>query len=1054
MKYRKSLVLGFVLAFAVVLASPALAQDRVGFEENFDTADGWKVKYGAPIKSLVANGNGTVTFSTVLGTLSFRGKLKNWKYQKPSTGMYKEYKKTVDFNKFHYLVINMPERGTMCKMYFCAWVPVLYTSGLRVFDMHDLDIRGKKEIKITVEFLNNHNSVTFDYFRLVSELTEEEKKGLIQPAADFYKEKLSVPPYHNLEAMNARAGRCRLAEGEGQLLVFEDAATRGEVWRLTDQPGDQSFSGGDNRRGWTKDGRYYEITRGRGGKNVWDHEKGGWRETLGAGKLSDKPLPKYYRKWASTLHPNILYGLKMDWSTRPNFDFKFFKYDKVTGREEPLCSYKYNRDKGGRWAVIEHRVGENDKVVIGLRETPHTWIIDPEAKEEKDRVKYIKLPSPLKGLHFSRDDKYFTWSNCYTYENWHMEIATGKLELGTKICWSSHSGGGFGWRLGEYANDVVLKYPSGLTTKTPGDEVKFMAYYKSPFRGDYGRLVDNGDWWLVNGNGGDVAKQHLMVNVNDCATILRLVGYNTSRNSWSTNTYTMASPDTTKVAWMSDQLGDGDIYYVVARKPDPVQGFRVKKMAGDVRLAWDKPDRCLETAGYVIYGAGRDEKFTQLNKELIKGTNWSGKVPAGTTRFMVAAREWGGLEGFLSPVVRLPEDKAPGTLHLDVWLGKRSKTARVVFDGRANGTRCVRNFRASKLEKELATVTWNKIDIPPGDVKYFMRQRADLPGASWQWAEATVAAKKNSLALALPEGMLIDKVIVSTVPDYKPQAADDRFALPGPVTDAKAEIGRDGKITLNWNASAALNFSRVEIFAGADENFTCNNTTAVGAVPAVSAQKFVDWAQRPGTTVVYKLIAVDSRGKRGRPTIVKAAIPAVGKLVYAEMDFSEAKAGDKLQEVKRAGEDMITAKPTKYAKKPNLKDFAHLEFSFEVPADGNYNVWVHYAPGYTARLKVLSSVDGKGRGNWTVRAPYKQMYGPKKGKDKIFKDKIFVDKFGIDGKDRFALSKGTHKLTLYLDPSVENGEVHAVSRIWVTNDPSFRPKGYDPRADFAKLGLK
>ena len=59
------------LCVLVALSSPASAQRgpaRIGFEENFDTSDGWQLSAGAPLRHITSE-RGTVTFHTQRGAL-------------------------------------------------------------------------------------------------------------------------------------------------------------------------------------------------------------------------------------------------------------------------------------------------------------------------------------------------------------------------------------------------------------------------------------------------------------------------------------------------------------------------------------------------------------------------------------------------------------------------------------------------------------------------------------------------------------------------------------------------------------------------------------------------------------------------------------------------------------------------------------------------------------------------------------------------------------------------------------------------------------------------
>ena len=65
------------------------------------------------------------------------------------------------------------------------------------------------------------------------------------------------------------------------------------------------------------------------------------------------------------------------------------------------------------------------------------------------------------------------------------------------------------------------------------------------------------------------------------------------------------------------------------------------------------------------------------------------------------------------------------------------------------------------------------------------------------------------------------------------------------------------------------------------------------------------------------------------------------------------------------------------------------------------------------------------------------------------KTKVFTDRLAT-GRETLALRKGRHTLRFMLDPAVPGGRVHAVGKVWLSNDPPFRPEGFNPRADFRK----
>jgi hypothetical protein len=1032
-------------AVLVLCGQVGAADDRIAFEESFDSAEGWEVVRGAPIKSITAE-DGNVRFETVRGALNsaMTQPWPDWPEDpyKSNTTLHKSYDVEVDFDKYHYVVVNLVERGTAVTLHISGrGSPVLYTTGLRAFDLRNCGLEGKHKVTLHLELLNTSGVATLDFVRLVSELTDEEKKVLMRPPLDFPQEDRQAHAYHRLEAANARAGRVIHRKYQGQLLAYRDTLSNGLVFRLTDQDGDQGFRGGDTTLAFDSTGRYFTISGGRDGRNVWDFAEVRWRETLG-GANSEVAVPDYAASWESRENPDIIYGYRTQGIDSPVFEFTVYRFDRSTGEETEIGRFR-NKE---RWDVRELSRGKGDKVVIGLRGTPDVWIVDPDAEAPDKRIRYIRLTSRLKGVHFAKDDTELQWFNCYTYEQRVMDLSTGETRLGYYTS-GGHAGGGGGKTLRHYAGLVIVQ-PSGLTDWKAGDKVRVFADFKPSFWSDYGQLVDlDARWWLCNGTRGDVANQHIMVDGEDCATILRLCGYNTSRNTWATNTYSTESPDVTKVAWASDQLGDGDVHYVVARRPDAPADLKVASdKIGVLHFTWKPSRRTSELAGYVIYGMDGDGMFRPLHDELLSGEAAVLKVaPERASKlkaFAIVAREHSGLESL--PLA------TGGPLHLSVWDGHRSKTARVLFDGNAWGSRAVRHFVAEPGEKDFtATVTWNEA-LPDGEIKAFVRARPDdNKWAGWQWRDGgdMVEAGDGKVVLTVPAGLVVDKVIVTPDADYKPAAVDDRFAAPAAVSEAKTTVDKEGVVTLRWSKPAGIDYWRVDIYAGDRADFEPSNETAVGTVLAGQEQQFVDWGLKPGRRIYYKLVPVSTQWVRGEAEVVTVDVPAVEKLVTLEAEGpAELPAG--IERVEQGGLSFLSPKPIEPTKKAEMDKMIPVKFSFKAPVAGRYQVWCRYMPGYTPRLDVPAAIDDAEPGRWTVNPPYRpmsRMFNPPKGERLVFSERVTPDYQQI-----FDLSAGRHELTIWLDPAQPGGNVHAVGQVWVTNDPSWRPEGFDPRANFAK----
>ncbi|MGH7145641.1 MAG: hypothetical protein ACREJ2_16135 [Planctomycetota bacterium] len=1068
--YKKCAIL---LAAAVLAASASLAAadaPRVGFDESFTTKDGWSVVHGAPIGAIELNAlpkppapalpAGTppphMLFTTVCGALDPRMQRADWpEWPKhpfdSSTRVRKTYDQTVDLDEYHYLVIDLPIRGANVVLAMDGEsLPIAYTTGLRAYDLRlrdEASLKGKQQITISLEFLNTSGSVGFNAIRLVRELTAAEKKALMPAPIDLHLQKLTMAPYNHLEALNARAGRANLPEYEGQLCVYKDSATGAEIWKLTDQPGDQSFRAGDSTLGWSADGRYFQINGGRDGRNVFDFQTGKWLATESVG---DHPLPDFAARCASKKHPGVVYGYTIDYNHPPDKIFRFAQFDPKTGKTEPLGDWK----TPAKWDVRELAVSDTtDLAAVGLRGSPAVCLIDPDAADPAQRIRPITLSTRLKGLHFGKKDTTLIWWNCYTYEQWERVIATGATHLGY-YTGGSHAGGGGGFTLNHYEGLTLIR-PDDLTDWQAGDAVKIFAYYKHPFESDYGELTDGGRFWVVNGTSGDVANQILMVDAHDPASVMQIATMNTSRNDWATNTYTLPSPDGTKIAWVSDQLGDGDVYFAVAGRPENYIGSAFKLGEGHGKL-WCHPPRAKEFAGYRLYFAGSDFRFAPLSNQLLApmplaqgqrvSLEWSGTLPPGTQYGLVTACDRFGFESIPDDIWEIQD--APWTSLLRPQGVEPSPSAHAIFDAGGAGLRSFRAGATGSGPDERATLTGLAWDP---QARYFVHERINKPGSAWNWVELTGTAIHRDAAGAMvvfdiPADQVMDQALATRDPKFPPDAATDCFTPPLPPTDPNVAALPHGVLKLTWKPSPALNLHHTEIFACAKPDDPCDNTTVIGAVLAQQPQQFYDWGGgAPGAKEIYKLVAVDGRGNRSQPVSVEAAWPAVAKPVTLKIDAADLKLDPNLKIVQRGGEKMV-ATEVGVALDLSMVDF---EAPFHLPVAGDYAIWVRYSPGKGVDgplVRMEKAIDGI----WKMRQSYRPMSGTLAPAQHV-PVKLFSDRLAVGSANQWTLLAGDHVLRLGLSnrgPALDDSM--AIGTIWITNDPSFHPPGYDPRADFKK----
>ena len=110
-----------------------------------------------------------------------------------------------------------------------------------------------------------------------------------------------------------------------------------------------------------------------------------------------------------------------------------------------------------------------------------------------------------------------------------------------------------------------------------------------------------------------------------------------------------------------------------------------------------------------------------------------------------------------------------------------------------------------------------------------------------------------------------------------------------------------------------------------------------------------------------------------------------------------------------------------------------------------------YRPAYVGskQLRVQVELDGKKLGVWQLRAPYRPM-GWTLAKQGKGKEHVFVDKVSAGGIDVHQLAAGKHTFIFKFDPKLGKEDPHFFENLILSNDHSYRPDGYDPRADFKK----
>ena len=1060
-----------VLALIVLLMAPADvgAADpppRVGFAEEFDTFEGWEPRrnwpHGEPFERVEVK-DGVTTLTTHCGALNHRMLREDWPEwpKKPYPGFVtvtKTYEGEVDFDRYHYLVVRMPKKGTFVQLGVSGvWTKVCYTAGLHAQDLKPLGLTGRKQMRLSLTFLNTSGLVAFDYIRLASELTPEERAALIPEGLDLPKEGLTGHPYHRLEALNRRAdGPTR--EGLNEWVVFRDVSTGAVLWKMTAMPSDEhgtTFNG---------DGSAF-LVRGRHPQGL-DIFRFATREYVHWEEGLTNPAPRF-----SSTEPSKLLYFENEWlraKSRGHRKHSAILRDIVTGEREEIASFETEAS----WVVNEFSApADTPKMLFGHRETPLTFLIDPTVDDPDRRVTRIELPTRLKGVNLLREGTLIRWHNCYTYQSWQMDLATGQVRLAHSPQAGGHSAGGENFIVGPYGAQMKIVFPRDLepVDESTADQIRVFGNYRKPLQTDYGGLTDDEKWVRTNGVRGDVAGQHLLISTEDPGTVLHVVFYNTSRNDWVTNTYSAASPDHTKLAYVSDMLGNGDVYFALTRLPDPPRQLTVTRTAGGNLLRWGPPGRGKEIATYAIYRSRSSGQAYDLVTTTDQ-TTFTDSAGTADSFYLVAAREHSRLEGHFSQEASA---EAGGTrrLHFEGESGTLEIPMRQVFDGHCSGYRYVRVTPETE-EESVGSVRWQLPEGLGGGPWWLWGRvrarraagaftvqageaKAGLPveGDEWHWKRSgPVSALRGADTLALTAdatGLSLDKAILTDDPEYVPVGLDDRKATPPPQPSGlRVARATPTRIDLTWDASESADVAYYSVYVGEFEEFEPGNETVLCAIEEVGdptiEPRASDVGLKPRATQHYKVIAHDWRGNASPAASLTAQTAAAEPvLVVLEAEQAQLEAGLAVTEVEGATAVLLPVEAAEA--EPETVRWA--TFTFSVPA-GEYLLWARYAPGNTSQLSVECRLDDAPLGRWRMRAPYRPLsraLTTGSAERLWFADKV---RWGHRA-DVLKLSAGEHRLKVAFDPSLgEQG--HWLDTFYLTNDFSFRPDGWDPRIDFHK----
>lgn len=844
---------------SIFIVSCNFQPNKIGLHDDFSTADGWwEINSGGdsvPPVVKMESVDGALVIPHKFRTLEFAAEKWPWieSTVDTSTNLNKNYG-IVDLDKYHYVVLDVKEKGTSSYFYINGFRTKLgYTTGITVIDLKDYEderISGTKKVRLGIDLQDNHTHLILDELKFVSKLSKKEKEKLIGAGLTIRDENFSPRPYHGLEALKYRESiPLPSVEGE-EMVIFRDDATGAITTRLTATTGDDYFGEGDI---WSGDGAAikFESNRKISGIPV---------VMPGEGNVIAGPKGATWRIWSET-DPDILYLMK-----RNGKQFSVFSWNKSSGNEELIADFttpEYTR------SYVEFKnFTPKGNIVVGFRETPYLYIID--VKNKKSR--YFKLPTRLKDVSISGDDNIASWANCYTYERWWLNLDTGEKGLAPSFS-SGHASHGKNGMVANFGGHLNVFVPGDIgMTFTPGDKIVPWANWKNNIVTDYGRVSIDNKYVFTNGRKDDVNHQHLMIPSDDPGAVMRVARYFT-KFSWTSTTYSRPSPDYTKLVYNENMIGSTELQMVYTRRPDAPVNVAINGKL----LKWDSPTRNLEVKGYNLYGSNNSGRnFTRINDKTLPGNQV--EVDGDWKYYALTSIEYSGLESLFSNEA---SGEGAKSFYFDVEEMEMTPPARRFFDGYANGFQTVRINPESPEEAAAEGKVFIPLNkVPAGDYFVWGRVKGNgnwvvsgkafaVDSKEWEWVEMgqySVNGSKGSIDLTSDDYDLKLDIALLTADNFVPKALYPADGIAPEIVQNVNAIAKGNHVLLSWDYSEAADLHHYSVYCGKSADFICDNETVIRSVMKNSV---TDVLPEKPNGLYYKIIAVDNRWNESEPATVR-----------------------------------------------------------------------------------------------------------------------------------------------------------------------------------------
>ncbi len=856
-KMKSRLLLIFFTSFLIYVACN-FQNKTIGLFDDFSSAEGWweidsKRDSVAPVVKMEVI-DGALRIHHKYRTLEFAAEKWPWIESTidTSTNLRKNYG-LVDLDKYHYVVLNVREKGTSSYFYINGFRTKLgYTTGTTVINLKDYDnerISGNQRVTLGIDIQDNHTHLILDELKFVSKLSKKEKEKLLGAGLTIRDENFDPRPYHGLEALKYRENLQLPVIEEEEMVIFRDDATGAVTTRLTTSAGDDYFGEGDI---WSGDGAaiHFESRRKIDGIPIL---------LPGTGKLIAGPKGAAWKMWSET-DPDILFLMK-----RNGRQFSIFSWNKVSDEEEFIADFttpEYTRS----YVEFKHFT-PNGNIVVGFRETPYLYIVDVKNK----KARYIELPTRLKDVSITGDDNIASWANCYTYERWWLNLDSGETGLAPSFS-SGHASHGKNGMVANFGGHLNVFVPGDIgMTFTPGEKIVPWANWKNTIVTDYGRVSIDNKYVFTNGRRDDVNYQHLMIPSDDPGAVMRVARYFT-KFSWTSTTYSRPSPDYTKLVYNENMIGSTELQMVYTRRPDAPVNI---KLSGEM-LSWETPKRNLEVKGYNLYGSNDSGRnFTRLNDSPIIRNQVT--VDGKWKYYAVASVEHSGLESLFSNEVSVDGAKS---FYFEAEEMDLTPPARRFFDGYANGFQTVRINPESPDEKaSTGKISVSLAEVPSGDYAVWGRVKgqgnwsvSEVAGSvdseEWEWlkiGQHSVKGRNDVLDITSRDDDLKLDMVLLTTDNFIPEGLYPADGVaPEKVQNVKAVV-KDNQVHLMWDPSIASDFHHYSVYCGESPDFKCNNETIIRSVLKNSVTDILP--EKPNG-LYYKVISVDNRWNESEPGTV------------------------------------------------------------------------------------------------------------------------------------------------------------------------------------------